>query len=139
MFCLAAVLSLSTMLFNVESAMAATFRYDGTDPYSTGCARSAVTVDSLNLNGATLELRYSTSCRTIWTRITQPVPRDYDWGGSEAKIVRNYDGKSYRCTVQMWKNSCNTLQVNDANMTSYAWGMYDKPLGPVVTGRTGSY
>ncbi|WP_242225141.1 DUF2690 domain-containing protein [Bacillus cereus group sp. BfR-BA-01380] len=70
LLCFTFLISLSSMFLTNHPIEAATFQYDGTDPETTGCAKSATTVQSLYLQGATLELRYSSSCRTAWAKIT---------------------------------------------------------------------
>ncbi|SDB96195.1 Protein of unknown function [Melghirimyces thermohalophilus] len=100
---------------------------DGTDPVSTGCANSAITVESARIDPyATIELRYSTQCETAWARITASVAHDpgNDYGGN-AKVVRNSDGRSYSCEIPAYQTSCFTSQVNDSGVTSFAEGTHD--------------
>ncbi len=41
----------------------------GQDPESTGCSAGAYTVTSVGYNGGTLEVRWSPTCQTNWSRI----------------------------------------------------------------------
>lgn len=119
--------------------------YDGTDPSATGCSASARTVRSADIgNGAALlELRYSSGCRTAWARITITNGNRCVAGVdncAHATVHRNSDGAEYKCYTENdpARHSCYTLQVNDAGVTSYAYGDID--LGATSpSGRTGSY
>lgn len=143
-FVLAFTVFVGTLSFKNESAFAAA--YDGQDPNSSGCAKDARTVRSHaiypNDNGdkVLLELRYSPSCRTAWARIALiPDPAIHEI--LRASVVRNSDGKRYSCQVDPFRgNSCYTKMVNDAGVTSYAYGEYQYSsqhgIHPL---RTGSY
>jgi Protein of unknown function (DUF2690) len=126
------------------TAYAAT--YDGQDPNSSGCARTASTVRSANVyvQGdpslglvGRIQLRYSSACRTVWARVllyTEPT-------GGFAEVVRNTDGSTQECNDAFWQQSlgaysCYTMMLNDRNVTSYGYG------GRSADGeqaRTGSY
>ncbi|MGW4160435.1 DUF2690 domain-containing protein [Streptomyces sp. NPDC004788] len=129
------------------SAQAAT--YDGWDPASSGCGgistvSSAAMTDPHGNHLGTLELRYSSGCRTTWARITM----DYTQGACgtssagiacpKAWIIRNSDGTSYSCTVTEGRSSCYTPMVNDAGVSSYAQSYTDTAGGDKYT-RTASY
>jgi len=118
--------------------------YDGTDPVSTGCGNSAITLDSkvVGPNGsATIQLRYSTSCRTTWAKlIGGNAGSPGDCAASYAIIHRNSDGLQYRATwTTADSGSIHTLQVNDANVTSYAQATVDYCFAGPYTARTGSF
>jgi hypothetical protein len=110
---------------------------DGKDP-EIYCGGDARTARQVQLGGALLELRYSPSCRAAWARISSA-----SWtGGSKARplarVVRNSDGRTYTCFVPSGGTSCYTMMVNDANVTSYATGLWDDGT-TVYADRTGSY
>src|SRR5688572_14311937 len=81
------------------------FGCDGVDPKDSGCADTAITVDSAVIassghNYALLELRYSTECRSVWARITLTSGLSCKPGDDHcatATIVRNSDGKAFSC------------------------------------------
>ncbi|MDH2426082.1 DUF2690 domain-containing protein [Sphaerisporangium sp. TRM90804] len=111
---------------------------DGKNP-STYCGGDARTVQSLRLGGqALLELRYSPSCRAAWARISNASYDIYNSPSPLARVVRNSDGRRYTCYVPQGGTSCYTAMVNDANVTSYAYGEWDSGV-TTYTGRTGSY
>ncbi|MGS2587523.1 DUF2690 domain-containing protein [Streptomyces hebeiensis] len=127
--------------------------YDGTDPSATGCSSSSRTVASAPLKNrvtgstvATIELRFSSSCKTAWARLTLVSGSQWDCGDpaagyacSKAKIVRNNDGRTYNCTIYEGQTQCYTPQVYDYDPnTSYAQGELDLVTGGVVV-RTASY
>jgi hypothetical protein len=112
------------------TAYAAT--YDGQDPNSSGCARTASTVRSANVyvvgdpsEGLVgrIELRYSSACRAVWARVlvyTEPT-------GAFAWVIRNTDGATQECNHAVWQQSlraysCYTMMLNDRNVTSHAYG-----------------
>jgi hypothetical protein len=111
---------------------------DGKDP-AAFCGGDARTVQSLRLGGvALLELRYSGSCRATWARISNAPWVDHDTFPSAALIHRNSDGREYSCTVPLGATSCYTPMVNDANVTSYAYGAWDGGA-QIFTGQTASF
>jgi hypothetical protein len=124
-----ALLLLVAMLSIAQPANAAA--YDGTDPIQTGCIATARTIDTEYLNGpsVTLTLRYSTRCRTVWALVdidngNNCVPGDIFC--ATASIIRNSDGSRLTChTPAGVGTSCYTRQLNDAGVTSYAYGCYD--------------
>ena len=106
--------------------------YDGLVPQNTSCwnDRHLVASDYLYAgtfnSGAIIDLYYSRSCATTWARIqngTVAEP-DTDTGGM-AQIIRNSDGRTYTCHVTDSSGTCWTRMVNDANVTSYAFGAED--------------
>lgn len=114
---------------------------DGKDP-SAYCQGDASTVDSFSLPSGSgyrvVEMRYSPSCEAIWSRLSNGSYDTHNAAPPYTKIIRNSDGKSYKCTVSSNGGSCYTAMVGDHNVTSYAYGWYDGSA-VVYTGRTGSY
>jgi hypothetical protein len=131
----------------VAAGPAAAAAYDGTDPSATGCANSSSTVESKygkTANGITIvfvELRYSSSCRTTWARVTTVglpgCKPGVDFCGL-AIVHRNSDGKQYTCEIPSGGIGCYTKQVNDANVTSFAQGSADDGAYS-ATAKTSSY
>jgi hypothetical protein len=110
---------------------------DGRNP-QTYCGSDARTVDSLTLGQALLELRYSPSCRAAWARISNAGWDPRGQFTPFARIIRNSDGRTYSCSPPSGGTSCYTSMVNDANVTSYAFGEWDSGAR-TYSGRTGSY
>ncbi|MEV0412564.1 DUF2690 domain-containing protein [Streptomyces sp. NPDC050448] len=108
------------------SGNASAAAYDGQDPISSGCANTAITAKSSAIyvgstQVGTIELRYSTACRTVWGRVRSTGPyghatvtrtSDYEW---------NYCG-SLSWNSSMGQYSCYTTMLNDAGVSSYATG-----------------
>ncbi|MFJ9908892.1 DUF2690 domain-containing protein [Streptomyces sp. NPDC101152] len=127
------------------TARAAT--YDGQDPIAGGCASSAITAESAPIyrgDGAqvgTIQLRYSTSCRTVWARILSPA-----FSSGVAFVYRNTggaegcpaNGNTLTWSSTLGAYTCYTPMLNDANVTSYADGTINLHTGAVF-GQTGSY
>jgi Protein of unknown function (DUF2690) len=131
---LTAASSMAALIMSTTSAHAATARVaDGSDPSATGCSAGAYTArsDVGSLGGeihVLVELRYSPKCRTAWARVTTEnmpacVPGE-DWCG-DAVVHRNGDGRSFTCDIPRGGHSCYTRQVNDAGVTSWAFGEGD--------------
>jgi glycosidase len=114
--------------------------YDGQDPVASGCSNTALTLQSVpfNYNGGVvghIELRYSTNCRTVWARLTSKTSNGL------AHVWRQSDSANYQCGGQSpgslaWSStlsaySCYTVMLNDANVTSFAYGeiQYTNPAG----------
>jgi hypothetical protein len=129
-----ALVSVGGLILTLAStAPASAATYDGQDPDASGCSATAKTVASATLkdgNGAvvgSVELRYSTSCRTVWARVNGPfnktpratIPGAYGW------VVRNSDGKTLAVTHSSGSQTQWTNMLNDAGATSYARGQYD--------------
>ncbi|MEZ0064617.1 hypothetical protein ABIA32_000605 [Streptacidiphilus sp. MAP12-20] len=144
----AAVVTTSTVILAAGfTGNANALAYDGADPNGSGCSADAITAASVPLgNGGysvygTMELRYSPYCRTVWARV---------WSdGTElfAQVHRNSDDATQSCGTPTWSSSagryyCYTAMLNDANVTSYAWGYasyYPGPGDASVTGHTSNY
>ncbi|MGS2587524.1 DUF2690 domain-containing protein [Streptomyces hebeiensis] len=145
-----AIVGGSIALLFAHSGSAQAHAYDGTDPSATGCSSSGRTVASAALTNrpgnslGTIELRFSSSCKTAWARITLRL-QQWDCGSaaglacSKAWVVRNNDGRTYSCTVYTGQTQCYTPQVYDYDPnTSYARGLSDAATG-VADVRTSSY
>lgn len=84
------------------------------DPTGTTCASDAITARSTTLNGLSIQLRYSPSCRAAWGRITNAAVGD--------KVdVLNTNGDYASATVK-YGSDTHTLMVNDAGITSNSCG-----------------
>jgi hypothetical protein len=127
-------LTASTALTVLGTGTAHAAAYDNTDPASTGCANTAETVASAAIYDSSgtaklgyIELRYSTACQTVWARVTTYggyVPGDH--GAADATIHRNSDGAELTASFSYaGQTSVYTNQLNDAGVTSYAYGDID--------------
>lgn len=124
-FSLITVFSMTFFGFQPET-YAWSENWTGTWPHKTKCVNDAITVQSASIDGdSVIELRYSPSCETIWARITADYPHDPNRGLGTAKIIRNSDGCTYSCDIPVGESFCFTQQVNDHNVTSYAYGKHD--------------
>jgi Protein of unknown function (DUF2690) len=120
---------------------------DGTDPSSTGCAANAITAEQqteYEANGSGyavgyVQLRYSKTCRTVWTRIIvfYAAPDGYEGIGT---IYRNSDHNQVSCyaytndySISLGGYTCYTLQEYDGGVTSAAYAsLYDPSAGGVT-------
>lgn len=115
--------------------------YDGQWPDTTGCQNTGVTVATAALATGKVELRYSTKCRTVWSRVTvYPNALIKD---PNAWVVRNSDGDTTNGAVKLITDSAGDIIVysrmlNDAGVTSYARGTWTSADGP-HSARTASY
>lgn len=135
----------AAMLTAAPQAQATHSAHDNTNPNS-GCSSSAFTAKSAGLNNSSgnygiIELRYSSTCRTVWARVTSTygvacVPGDD--GCADAEVHRNSDNRKLYCTSLPGTKTCYTYQLNDAGVTSHAHGHVT--TGPLdAYGTTGSY
>ncbi len=132
-----AALSAFFITLLLGSSIAEAAPYDNTSPVATKCSVSAKTVSSANIfyrvGGRPIgqaigrvELRYSPTCRTAWARTVNNNPKCFvanpPYTCSYASVTRNSD----RYTLGRYGNSgistIFTNQVNDAGVTSYAYG-----------------
>ncbi|MFE7955636.1 DUF2690 domain-containing protein [Streptomyces sp. NPDC057413] len=100
--------------------------YDYQDPISSGCANTATTARSTavyvgSTRVGTIELRYSTGCRTVWARVTSTGPY------GDAAVTRTSDWEWDHCDTLSYSSSlgaysCYTNMLNDAGVESYAQG-----------------
>ncbi|SHM83897.1 Protein of unknown function [Actinacidiphila paucisporea] len=120
------------------SAGVGSYPHDNQDPSASGCNNDAITASSANVGGgATILLRYSPSCRTVWAHIQGAAPRTQDNAGGSALIYRESDGAGIR-TYCGAATSCYTPMLYDAGMTSHATGTNDTGF-TIYSGTTGSY
>jgi hypothetical protein len=116
----------------VPAAQAAA--YDGSSPFSTGCSNSGGIVSSTSVYypdgsyAGWVALWYSTGCRTTWAE-TYSV----DGYNVYAEVIRNSDGARYISPAGYYQEY--SPQLNDAGVTSYAYGYIYGAGGA----RTGSY
>ncbi|WP_377273166.1 DUF2690 domain-containing protein [Peterkaempfera sp. SMS 1(5)a] len=137
---LCGVLCATATLFGSGTASAGvgSYPYDGQDPSASGCNNGAITVSSANVGaGATILLRYSPSCRTVWAHIEGAAPKTQDNAGGSALIYRETDGAGIRC-YSGTSTSCYTPMLYDAGMTSHATGTND-PGWQIYSNTTSSY
>lgn len=108
--------------------------WDGVNPKTSSCWNDRRFVESTHLrlsgNGQEMPpiiyLYYSPSCRTTWARLTGgAVAQPTHSAGGRAEITRNSDGRRYTCQVTTTSGECTTAMVNDAGVTSYAFGSED--------------
>lgn len=115
--------------------------YDFKWPDTTGCENTGITVHTAALATGKVELRYSTKCRTVWSRVT--VYPNAEIKDPNAWVVRNSDGDSTGGAVKLITDSAGDIIVfsemlNDAGVTSYARGTWTSADGP-HSARTASY
>ncbi|AOL27934.1 MULTISPECIES: YjfA family protein [Bacillus] len=132
-------------------ANAETHAYDGKSPYYNDCASTGSTKKSSNLVNASnqvigvVELKFSSTCKTAWAKITMNNTLTSGFEAN-AEITRNTDGKRYNCDsaggngkAVAGQKSCYTPMVYDLDpRTSYAFGKYSGP-NLNVWATTGSY
>lgn len=120
------MLGLATMgQTGTASAAVGDYYWDNKAPAGTSCAGDAYTVDSVSVGSATLLLRYSPSCRTVWAHIENAAP--YIQGGQNggsARILREQDGAALYCHATTG-TSCITNMLYDGGFTSHATGWND--------------
>ena len=130
----------ATTLFSSGTASAGvgSYPYDGQDPSASGCNNDATTVSSATVGaGATILLRFSPGCRTVWAHVEGTAPKTQDNAGGSALIYRETDGAGIRVYCGS-ATSCYTPMLYDSGMTSHATGTND-PGYQIFTGTTGSY
>lgn len=131
---------------NTESVSQA-LTWDGVAPQTSPCWNDRRFVQSTHLfiagGGPPVDtliyLYYSPRCRTTWARLTGgTIAQPGDNTGGSARITRNSDGRTYICRVTSSSGECITAMVNDAGVTSYAFGYED--AGPwTAWARTASF
>lgn len=145
----ALALALGVALGVAGPSHAATYYYDGKDPYNTGCdynsyvAKSAKDTYYSSKYGETVSvtasLWYSPGCRTVWAMVDSTVPDSY-WAGLGCNVWRNSDMKREGCSVQTGTREWYSMMLNDKNLTSFAtaWGFIGDDSHEMFA-RTGSY
>lgn len=140
-----ATLALAGLFAGSASALA----YDGQDPEASGCASTAITAEQADIsyNGVTVgvvQLRYSTACRTVWSRVEAYTSR---WAVGTAGVIRNspasYEGWGNETPVP-WSSSDGaytawTPMLDDADMTSFAHACLDVTPEQLTCNNTASY
>ncbi|GAA4247266.1 DUF2690 domain-containing protein [Dactylosporangium darangshiense] len=132
----------------VTPGRAAAATWDGQMAANTSCANGATTAVQRTISTNTqlgtvigkVELRYSSSCRTVWTRVTSTAVSSAYIGGY---VQRNSDGAYYQCSESGWSDNlgayyCLTAMLNDKDVTSYAKGGIQYQ-GATYTGQTSNY
>jgi hypothetical protein len=120
------------------SAAVGSYYWDNKAPAGTSCANDAYTA-ATTLGGATLLLRYSPSCRTVWAHLENAakyIPGSQD--GGQARILREQDGAAIYCHAPSGGTSCITNMLYDGGFTSHATGWNDNGF-QIYTGHTSSY
>ncbi|GIN86781.1 hypothetical protein J6TS2_31670 [Heyndrickxia sporothermodurans] len=131
------LLLLPLLVFGTITTHAEDHSYDGKSPYYNDCASSASTKASANLVNennkkiGVVELKFSSTCKTAWAKITMDskVPSGFE---ANAEVTRNTDGKRLSCAssggngkVVAGQTSCYTPMVYDLDpRSSYAFGKY---------------
>lgn len=100
----------------------------GKSPVSTGCDHHARTVRRSSEIGPLIELRYSSTCRAAWVRVTHAR-------GGDRIEARNKGGacrakSCYSKTVPRGQTSAYTAMVNDKGIK--AWGCLYRRNGNIV-------
>ncbi|WP_433087289.1 DUF2690 domain-containing protein [Dactylosporangium sp. CA-052675] len=84
----------------------------GLDPKDTFCFGDAMTLKERSHDGATIQLRYSPSCRAVWAREVDGNVHDFLW-------VRNSNGEQETAHINSGTDNY-TFMVNDMNITAAA-------------------
>src|SRR5262245_15017224 len=84
----------------------------GVEPHGTTCANDAITALSRSAEGATVQLRYSPSCRAAWGKEVNGLVGD-------KVCVKNTIGAQECATINSGTDN-HTRMVNDMNITSHA-------------------
>ncbi|MEW2433079.1 DUF2690 domain-containing protein [Streptomyces caniferus] len=100
----------------------------GKDPVRTGCDRHARTVRRSAEVGPLVELRYSSSCRAAWVRVTHARGGDRIEARNRGGVCRHTT--CYAKTVAAGRSSAYTAMVNDKGIK--AWGCLHRRNGTIV-------
>lgn len=122
------------------------YGWDGQFPDTTPCAASAKTVSQATIyNGNAVigyvQLRYSTTCRTVWGKVIAY----YNQGvGERADVTRAHPGGHEACTWTQYSSSdkgyvCFTRMLYDAGTYSEAYGQAPNWYGGFADASTGTY
>lgn len=112
-------LGLLVALLPVGSANASAGHFN-TDPYSTGCSKTAYTVTSAKVSGGTASIKYSRSCGTNWVEYR---------GNKQTTSKSGKDSKTNR-----WTRNEVDYQPWSYSMQSYAPG-YTAYTGKIIVGK----
>ncbi|MFJ9429982.1 DUF2690 domain-containing protein [Streptomyces sp. NPDC101490] len=142
----AVVVAGTALLAGLSGSAQANPGHDLRHPIDSGCAADAITARSAALyaDGArigTIQLRYSPSCRSVWTRVYSDGPR-VD-GSTHRNETSTYSG---HCYGTLWDSAlgqyyCYTPMLDDAGYTSFGEGIASNRANTrtSVWGVTGSY
>lgn len=104
---------------------------DGTSPQATGCAADAVTrataalKDDANVTRGQIQLRYSPSCRTAWSRVV-----NWSVSANITYIIASSAGQSETDSDQLAKNQSGySPQIYVAGRSAQAGGLWNLHLG----------
>jgi len=142
-------LMLTTMSFSIPNVDAA-YSDEGKSPITTGCANNAITASSASIKNdagttiGTIQLRYSTICKTAWAKVTFNSSMPSGYRGNA--VIRKYNSdksiiiKAYTCTssggngdVAPGQKSCYTPMIYDPV------GYYGRAEGYRVNLSNGNY
>jgi hypothetical protein len=108
---------------------------------NTTCVNDAYVAEQKNIyRGSTIvgniQLKYSPSCRATWARVISNLGE-----GSSAEVVRTGNTGIYEFCAggDAAGTGCNTPMLNDANVTSYAFGSVGDPNTGSDSAQTASY
>jgi uncharacterized protein DUF2690 len=114
-------------LLSVGTASAANLPHDGTDPITTGCANTAVTVNNTAVDHGgvyygNLALRWSTDCKTNWAKFTGSgsVGSVAVWVYRQADKKSCGDQSGTGCNGAWWPNSAYSNQLYGCNYNTLA-------------------
>ncbi|WP_159476773.1 YjfA family protein [Streptomyces caniferus] len=100
----------------------------GKSPMRTGCDRHARTVRRSAEVGPLVELRFSSSCRAAWVRVTHARGGDRIEARNRGGVCRHTT--CYAKTVAAGRSSAYTAMVNDKG--TKAWGCLHRRNGTIV-------
>lgn len=93
-------------------------------------------------NAGLIQVSYSPCTRNVWAYIQSyypPCQANGEFCGF-AYIHRNSDGATLMCSIPVGATTCNTGQLYDANVTSYAYGYIAWAVNqPLAYGQTGNW
>jgi hypothetical protein len=133
------------VLSGLATSPVAAAAYDNVNPETSACSNTAITalVANIYYGGSwvgSVELRYSTACRTVWARVNGPRGVPGDSSGPTGFVHRNSDGRQLSTShCNSAGTSCWSNMLNDAGVTSYAKGTIDLSFAGPFSARTGNF
>ena len=128
-----AILAVTGLTGIAAATPASAVTRDGVHPTAATCYKDRVmkrqtpiyTYERVYLGA--VQLWYSPSCRSVWSRVVTakpavPVARGFNYG-AYARVWRNTDRKRFDCESINGSTNCLTRMLNDKNVTSYAEGL----------------
>lgn len=97
--------------------------YEKTDPDTTGCSATAITVAKVTSGSMTVYLRYSTGCKTNWAKVTRSSKgylgakvetSSYTYSNSLPSATNIYTYQSYCKTGSCLARACGRLSSGDS-------------------------